>query len=173
MDKEYCPTQLRPDPVFPTHLHVLSNCFHDHYFYSSPYIYTYDVAHREYLGKSLIDVSYSKNLKAQINFCPFSDSFVLHAPEQNSLVILPRVQSIQRLETSLAQLGFAKKSSFSCLSNLGSYAIFGQSLESSESNIYGIFSGGMGLNFEKFVNRIWRDFEPGSRHIPTTFTTAR
>lgn len=80
-----------------------------------------------------------------------------------------RTQSIQRLQISLAELGYAKNSSFTCLSQVGSYSVFGHSLESSESNIYGIFYGDRGLNLEKFVNKIWKNFGNGSKQIPASF----
>jgi len=81
LDREFCPVQLKIDPVFISQLHVLSNCFHDHHFYSSPYIFTFDMERRDYLGKILIDANLNKSLKTELNFCPFSGSFLIHVPE--------------------------------------------------------------------------------------------
>ena len=163
---DFCPTQVEFDPASEKELHILSDCSVKGRLYTSNKIYSYTIGQQpESSAKEPVsfDVDPTAEFQGVAKFCPFGSNFIVYSLQANAVVVIDKTQTLTHYTIPLKDYGLTNLSSFDCMSNVGMYAIGGNSeatKDAAPTYNYGIFWGNVGYNEQKFVNTLFQDKDP-------------
>lgn len=163
---EFCPNQLRADPVEATTFHAMSLCQLKGSIHSVTRIVS--LAHSKdsaYYGNSIVLSSgTSKDLGVVPFFCPMKDHHIIYIHGKSTsgemvdnLYTVDKHQSFAKYTLNLKKAGFDYVSKFECFSDAQMYTIHGTN--GGGIATLGLFWGNQKYNNKKFVNKIVTDIK--------------
>lgn len=161
---EFCPWQVRADPVEQTTFHALSFCKLKGNIHEITRIVSLTTSHNSaFYGKSVVLGSGAQAEMGVIpHFCPMGDHHIIyaHGPSSggqvfNSLYTIDKHTSFAQYNIDLTTLSFEYVEKFECFSHAEMYTIHGPSKGGTMA--FGLFWGKQKYNDKKFANLIVTD----------------
>lgn len=161
---EFCPWQVRADPLEPTTFHALSFCKLKGNIHEITRIVSLATSYNSaYYGKSVALGSGGEEEMGVIpHFCPMGDHHIIYSHGSNaggsvfnSLYTIDKHTSFAKYNINLQKLNFEYVEKFECFSEAEMYAIHGPA--HSGTKTFGLFWAKQRYNDKKFANLIVND----------------